>query len=162
MQDALWKHAVTGIPEKRENIVSVTFNSKLCSSSNNMNLGAIATDCLKESLKHEKRKYKRTNKLKAPHTWRTRKDPFEKVWDKICSWLEEHTNRTSKSIFDELQYRYPDQYQRGQFRTLQRHIKKWRSKAMLSFDYLWLNEELLVDDNFKTKLHGKITHEAVL
>ena len=46
--------------------------------------------------------------------------------------------------------------------TLQRHVKVWRSKAILTFDYEWLKEELLVEEKFKTKLHGKITHEAVL
>ena len=77
-------------------------------------------------------------------------------------WLEKHPERTSKSLFEELQYRYPRQYKNGQLRTLQRRVKEWRAKAILSFDYQWLKEELLVEDKFKTKLHGKITHEAVL
>jgi len=34
--------------------------------------------------------------------------------------------------------------------------------SVLSFDYDWLKAELLVEEKFKTKLHGKITHEAVL
>ena len=98
-----------------------------------------------------------------PHTWRTRKNPFENVWDKeVCSWLEEHPERTAKSLFEELQQRYPGQYKDGQLRTKQRHVKAWRSKAILTFDYEWMKDELLTTDPFTTKLQGKITHEAVL
>ena len=43
---------------------------------------------------------------------------------------------------------------------MQRHVKAWRSKAILTFDYEWLNDELLADDNFKPKFRGKIIREA--
>ena len=75
-------------------------------------------------------------------------------------WLEEQPERTAKSIFESLQQQYPGKFKDGQLRTLQRHVKVWRSKAILTFDYEWLKKELLVDEKFKTKLQGKITHEA--
>ena len=47
------------------------------------------------------RKYIRTGKLpsevKELHTWRTRKDPFEEVWDEVLENLE------AKTLFDALQ-----------------------------------------------------------
>ena len=69
-----------------------------------------------------KRKYRRTEKSKGPRLYRTRKDPFESVWDEVCQWLTAQPERTGKSVFDELQQRYPGQFANGQLRTLQRHI----------------------------------------
>ncbi len=45
---------------------------------------------------------------------------------------------------------------------MQRHVKAWRSKAILTFDYKWLNDELLGEGIFKTKFQGKVIREAVL
>ncbi len=45
---------------------------------------------------------------------------------------------------------------------MQRHVKAWRSKAILTFDYKWLNDELLGEGKFKTKFQGKVIREAVL
>ena len=81
---------------------------------------------------------------------------------KICSWLEEDLERTSKSLFIELQERYPDQYKEGQLQTLQRRVKQWCSKAILTFDYEWMRDELLLKDNFTTELQGKLIREADL
>ncbi len=102
------------------------------------------------------------SELKKPHTWRTRKDPFEEDWPEIKQKLGVNTGFEAKVLFEYLQRSYPGKYEDGQLRTLQRYVKVWRSKAILTFDYEWLKEELLVEEKFKTKLHGKITHEAVL
>ncbi len=45
---------------------------------------------------------------------------------------------------------------------MQRHVKAWRSKVILTFDYEWLKDEILVVDKFTTKFHGKIIREASL
>ena len=84
-----------------------------------------------------KRKYRRTEKSKGPRLYRSRKDPFEAVWDEVCRWLSAQPERNSRSIFDELQQRYPGQFASGQLRTLQRHIAAWRAKTVLSFDNGW-------------------------
>ena len=163
IQDALWKHAVTetaGNPITKE---PVTFNLNMCIPPNHDNMNSTANDFLDKATEREKRNYRRTKKVRIPHTWRTRKNPFENVWgNEVCSWLEEHPERTAKSLFEELQQRYPGQYKDGQLRTMQRHVKEWRSKAILTFDYEWMKDELLATDQFTTKLQGKITHEAVL
>jgi len=75
--------------------------------------------------------------------------------------LEAAPERTAKSIFEDLQQKYPGKFKDGQLRTMQRHVKAWRSKALLTFDYQWLNDELLSEDKFTTKFQGKVIREAV-
>ena len=72
------------------------------------------------------RMYRRTKHPRVPHTWRTRKDPFEAVWPELKQRLEERPEMTAKVLFKELQERYPDQYAEGQLRTLQRRVRAWR------------------------------------
>jgi hypothetical protein len=81
-----------------------------------------------------KGKYRRTEKSKGPRLYRSRKDPFEAVWDEVCQWLSAQPERNGRSIFDELQRRYPSEFANGQLRTLQRHIATWRARTVLSFD----------------------------
>jgi hypothetical protein len=65
------------------------------------------------------------------------------VWDEVCQWLVVQPERTGRSVFDELQQRYPGQYADTQIRTLQRHIQVWRTHTVLTFaDENWLDEVL--------------------
>jgi hypothetical protein len=77
------------------------------------------------------RKYRRIGKLpseiKKERTWRTRKDPFEEVWDEIKSKLEINPGLEARTLFEDLQRRYPGRFSDGQLRTLQRRIKTWRA-----------------------------------
>lgn len=77
------------------------------------------------------RKYIKLGKLpsevKIPHTWRTRKDPFESKWPEICNMLEENPGLEAKTVFEYLQRESPGEYDDGQLRTLQRKIKYWRA-----------------------------------
>lgn len=61
------------------------------------------------------------------HTWRTRKDPFEDVWDEVKSQLELTPGLQAKTLFDDLQRRYQERFSDGQLRTLQRRVKRWRA-----------------------------------
>ncbi len=62
----------------------------------------------------------------ATRHWRTRKDPFEKVWSEILRWLADSPDATAKLLFDLLCKKHPGQFEAGQLRTLQRRIKEWR------------------------------------
>jgi len=77
------------------------------------------------------RKYRRTGKLpselKQGHTWRTREDPFEDVWDDIKSMLEINPGLEAKTVFEVLQRKNPGKFADGKLRTLQRRIKNWRT-----------------------------------
>lgn len=81
-----------------------------------------------------RRRYRRTKKAQVPRWWRTRKDPFETVWADVCQWLQDWPERTAKSLFQELQQKYPGQYRDGQLRTLQAHVQQWRARAIVAFD----------------------------
>jgi hypothetical protein len=65
--------------------------------------------------------------LKAPHTWRTRPDPFEEVWDEVRGLLEANPGLQANTMFAELQRREPGKWADGQLRTLQRKVKAWRA-----------------------------------
>ena len=77
------------------------------------------------------RKYVRLRKLpsevKTEHNWRTREDPFALVWDDIGILLKDNSGFESKTLFQDLQRRYPGRYSDGQLRTLQRRVKAWRA-----------------------------------
>ena len=77
------------------------------------------------------RKYLKTQKLpsqmKKERTWRTRKDPFEDVWDEVRDMLEINPGLLGTTLFQHLQWTYPGRYSDGQLRTLQQRIKIWRA-----------------------------------
>ena len=79
------------------------------------------------------RKYVREKRLpsemKADHCWRTRNDPFEEVWEgEIKGRLASASGLEAKTLFEDLQERYPGKFSPGQLRTLQRRIKRWRAE----------------------------------
>jgi len=61
-----------------------------------------------------------------PRAWRTRPDPFEKVWPEILRWLQEDPDASAKSLLGRLDQKYPGQFPAGQLRTLQRRVRDWR------------------------------------
>jgi hypothetical protein len=77
------------------------------------------------------RKYRRIGKLpsetRAPRTWRTRRDPFAEVWAEVETQLKAHPGLQAKTVFTDLQGRYPGRFADGQLRTLQRRIRSWRA-----------------------------------
>lgn len=77
------------------------------------------------------RKYRRSGKLpsssRVAHTWRTRPDPFEGVWDEVREHLVRHPGLEAKTLFAYLQRRYEGRFSDGQLRTLQRRVRVWRA-----------------------------------
>jgi hypothetical protein len=65
--------------------------------------------------------------LRKPHDWRTRADPFTEVWPEIEAFLERGAGLQAKTVFEELQRRYPDRFPLGQLRTLKRRFRDWRA-----------------------------------
>ena len=76
-------------------------------------------------------KYQRVGKLpsalKAGRTWRTRPDPFAAVWPELEACLREAPGLWARTLFEELQERYPGQFSPGQLRTLHRRVQQWRA-----------------------------------
>jgi len=77
------------------------------------------------------RKYRRAGRLpsemRQPHCWRTRPDPFAEVWEQLRELLDENAGLEAKTLFEDLQRRYPGRFSDGQLRTLQRRVKVWRA-----------------------------------
>ena len=78
------------------------------------------------------RKYRRLGKLpsevrRMERDYRTRPDPFTEVWPQLEEQLRLNPGLQAKTLFDDLQRRWPGRFADGQLRTLQRHIKRWRA-----------------------------------
>lgn len=77
------------------------------------------------------RKYRALRKtpseVRREHDWQTRKDPFSEVWEQIRSNLNINPGLEAKTLFEDLQRRYPGRFADGQLRTLQRRVKIWRA-----------------------------------
>ena len=77
------------------------------------------------------RKYLRDGRLpserKADRNWRTRPDGFERVWEEVRQQIDANPGLEAKTLFEELQRKYPGEFADGQLRTLQRRLKQWRA-----------------------------------
>ena len=62
-----------------------------------------------------------------PRHWRTRDDPFAKVWDEITEQLAQQPSLQALTLLEWLQERYPEAYPDHLLRTLQRRVKTWRA-----------------------------------
>lgn len=60
--------------------------------------------------------------------WRTRPDAFAEFWPDLEALLLVNPRLEAKSLFADLQRRYPGRFIDGQVRTLQRGIKQWRAE----------------------------------
>lgn len=78
------------------------------------------------------RKYVKEGKLPSEMTmarqWRTREDPFAEHWSEIEERLRQTPELEAKTLFELLQEKYPDRYEPGQLRTLQRRVRQWRAE----------------------------------
>jgi hypothetical protein len=77
------------------------------------------------------RKYRLAERLPSesitPRTWRTREDPFQDVWPELSNLLELNPGLQAKTLFEDLQRRFPGRFPDIQLRTLQRKIKAWKA-----------------------------------
>jgi len=61
--------------------------------------------------------------------WRTRTDPLEAVWDsEVVPLLQTDARLNAVTLLEELQRRYPGQWDSAVLRTLQRRVRQWRAK----------------------------------
>ena len=60
-------------------------------------------------------------------TWKTRKDPFEEVWEKdVVPMLKSGVDQAT-FLLEELQEKYNDKFFDSMIRTLQRRIERWKA-----------------------------------
>ncbi|MCB8877800.1 hypothetical protein [Acidisoma silvae] len=60
---------------------------------------------------------------------RRRPDPVEAVTAELMGWFAEEPWKTGRRLLERLQTTYPDKYQPGLIRTIQRRITGWRAQA---------------------------------
>ena len=77
------------------------------------------------------RKYLKAQKLpselQTPHTWQTRKDPFEDIWEHIRDLLDTNPGLEATTLMGYLIRKNPDMYQENHLRTMQRRIRCWKA-----------------------------------
>jgi len=119
LQDQLWQYSW-----------SKSGNAEICSNDISEDDVDAHAGISKENIRTNR--YYHTNKKKKAvlRTWRTRKDPFENVWDEIRLRLELIPEMTAKDTIGWLMKKYPDQYNFGQVRTLQRRFSEWRQEQL--------------------------------
>ena len=100
---------------------------KLSQTENNFGTAAMKAGMDEKTARKYLRSGKLPSDLKQEHTWRTRKDPFEDVWEGMKSMLEINSGLEAKTLFEDLQRRNPGRFADGQLRSLQRRIKNWRA-----------------------------------
>jgi hypothetical protein len=62
-------------------------------------------------------------------SWRTREDPLSAVWDsEVIPLLQTDARLNAVTLLEELQRRYPGQWDTSVLRTLQRRMRLWRAK----------------------------------
>ncbi len=78
------------------------------------------------------RKYRAAGKLPSElveeRRWRTRRDPFARVWPLVAALLSAAPELEAKTIFDHLCRKNPGEFEEGQLRTLQRRVRQWRAE----------------------------------
>ncbi len=70
------------------------------------------------------------SETKTARTWRTREDPFAKIWDReIVRLLTDDAKGVlqATTVLGWVQDKHPDEYDDGLLRTLQRRIRDWRA-----------------------------------
>jgi hypothetical protein len=100
---------------------------KLVQTENNFGIAAMKAGMDEKTARKYRKSGKLPSELDTAHGWRTRKDPFEDVWNEIRAMLEINAGLEAKTIFEDLQRRNPGRFADGQLRTLQRRIKVWRA-----------------------------------
>jgi len=77
------------------------------------------------------RKYRRLGKLpgemrRMDREYRTRPDPFAEAWPELEAQLRLNPGLEAKTLFADLQRRFPGRFGDGQLRTFQRRVRQWR------------------------------------
>jgi hypothetical protein len=68
--------------------------------------------------------------VNEPRWWRTHKDAFADVWDEVVVPLlqrDEKGELESKTIIEVLKEKFPQKFNDGHLRTLQRRVREWRA-----------------------------------
>jgi hypothetical protein len=96
------------------------------------NTGKVTDSAMKADIdRHTARKYIEAGKcpaqLQAPHTWRTRPDPLEKIWSAVAAMLQDAPELEAKTLFEHFLARADSGLEEGHLRTFFRRVRHWRA-----------------------------------
>jgi hypothetical protein len=124
LQDELWAYAYVAPT------LSLQPDQLLPASSNGHNGTEKKIQTKPTTIEGASRKYRRSRKKRRPvqgeRWWRTRQDPFAKVWPDLQRQLAATPDLSATELFQQLRLQYPDRFTQGQLRTLQRRVRTWR------------------------------------
>lgn len=128
-QEVFWKYAwmtpKNSFPVPQASDVS---KSQDTDTTQALSRGSCNSDNEAISLDRKYRRTKKERKVVQARNWRTRKDPFEAVWDDLRLQLSVEPQRTAKSLLDELLQKQPGTFNHYMIRTLQRRVATWRKE----------------------------------
>lgn len=79
---------------------------------------------------------------KVSRDWRTRKDPFEEIWEsEVVPLLTGSPELQPRTLFEYFQNRYPGKYDNSKERTFQRKVKRWKSEHGKPKDVIFLQNQ---------------------
>ena len=67
------------------------------------------------------------SEMKKERYWKTRQDPFKKVWPEIEKFLNGQPGLKALTLLDYLLREQPGKFKEGQLRTLQRKVRDWKA-----------------------------------
>ena len=99
------------------------------------------TENIQQSAEHSGMSYKTASKYvkggyreeRTPRGWRTRKDPFTRIWEEVEERLsglysEGATKVDAGLLFNEFLALYPQELNTGMLRSFQRRVKQWKAQ----------------------------------
>ena len=104
--------------------------------------------------------------LQAQHTWRTRPDPLDKIWDEVAAMLRDAPELEAKTLFEHFLERPDSGLEEGQLRTFYRRVRHWRATQGPEREVFFAQEQqpgqlLQLDWTYARELKVTIQGEAL-
>lgn len=95
----------------------------------NVTVSAMKADLHPQTARKYIRAAKPPDQLQAPHTWRTRPDPLEKIWPEAMAMLRDAPELEARTVFDHFLARPDSGLEESHLRTFFRRVRHWRATA---------------------------------
>jgi hypothetical protein len=93
----------------------------------NVTISALKADVDRQTARKYLEAGRGPQELQAPHTWRTRPDPLEKLWPQVAAMLREAPELEAKTLFDYFVGRPDSGLEERHLRTFFRRVRHWRA-----------------------------------
>lgn len=92
----------------------------------NVTVSAMRADVSRPTARKYLQECKGPEELQIKHTWRTRKDPLDEVWQEAMRMFEGAGELEAKTVFEHLLEKHPSKIGPMHLRTFQRRVRQWR------------------------------------